>query len=351
MLLSLEVSLCPCGITEKKHICCTAVVVLFFFFCLFSSLLAFLRFLFGQGLRVIFYSSTAVVGQNIAPRCCCSFPWAMERKNNAKLLLLVPLEREVLSASWALFLSCQSLLWQLVLPVVDKSCSSVRTCPFRALHIATYLALRSLFNCNDMEWEEKWKIKLGETFLKGTMQLVYTFFTPWIMCKLDRQRCRHIFNNQPGSAAGGWPTADLASTKFNQANPTRSHGNWVQFQAPRKTRATETFRAKLFSSSSSSNSHWQKIRKKKTMTTSIKKEIRKEHETNKKHPKQQQQDVKGHLTHGLVVSKTFVAFNSAPHASASRRGYRRGMGAFGNTKVIKWKLLRWGLPEGKTTKL
>lgn len=151
MLLSLEVSLCPCGITEKKHICCTAVVVLFFFFCLFSSLLAFLRFLFGQGLRVIFYSSTAVVGQNIAPRCCCSFPWAMERKNNAKLLLLVPLEREVLSASWALFLSCQSLLWQLVLPVVDKSCSSVRTCPFRALHIATYLALRSLFNCNDME--------------------------------------------------------------------------------------------------------------------------------------------------------------------------------------------------------
>lgn len=118
----------------------------FFFFCLFSSLLAFLRFLFGQGLRVIFYSSTAVVGQNIAPRCCCSFPWAMERKNNAKLLLLVPLEREVLSASWALFLSCQSLLWQLVLPVVDKSCSSVRTCPFRALHIATYLALRSLFN-------------------------------------------------------------------------------------------------------------------------------------------------------------------------------------------------------------
>lgn len=275
MLLSLEVSLCPCGITEKKHICCTAVVVLFFFFCLFSSLLAFLRFLFGQGLRVIFYSSTAVVGQNIAPRCCCSFPWAMERKNNAKLLLLVPLEREVLSASWALFLSCQSLLWQLVLPVVDKSCSSVRTCPFRALHIATYLALRSLFNCNDMEWEEKWKIKLGETFLKGTMQLVYTFFTPWIMCKLDRQRCRHIFNNQPGSAAGGWPTADLASTKFNQANPTRSHGNWVQFQAPRKTRATETFRTKLFSSSSSSNSHWQKIRKKRRWRRALKKKYAK----------------------------------------------------------------------------
>jgi len=59
-----------------------------------------------------------------------------------------------------------------------------------------------------------------------------------------------------------------------------------------------------------------------------------------KHKKQIKNNRSGErrLTHGLVVSKTFVAFNSAPHAITSRR-------AFGNTKVIKWKLLhplnRW----------
>jgi len=79
-------------------------VVASFFLSLFLRFSFFFLFL-SRLFRVIFYSfysSTAVVGQHIAPRCC-SFPGAMERKNNVKLLLAVPLEQEVLSASWALF--------------------------------------------------------------------------------------------------------------------------------------------------------------------------------------------------------------------------------------------------------
>jgi len=79
-------------------------VVASFFLSLFLRFSFFFLFL-ARLFRVIFYSfysSTAVVGQHIAPRCC-SFPGAMERKNNVKLLLAVPLEQEVLSASWALF--------------------------------------------------------------------------------------------------------------------------------------------------------------------------------------------------------------------------------------------------------
>lgn len=62
MLLSLEVSLCPCGITEKSTknkdtyaADADAVAALFFFLC-FSDF------------RVIFYS-VAVFGKHIAPLC------------------------------------------------------------------------------------------------------------------------------------------------------------------------------------------------------------------------------------------------------------------------------------------